>query len=129
MRVYYDPGFRDETSWETEGETWDQKYGPKVFIPWQMAGNSRIEAVYAAMRRFEADLESKFITQDGCPITTTHMGNVRKIAKSIDRYGMGKPSQIQKIDAGVTTVLCHEAASDARAAGWVQEEPEYAYFG
>ena len=129
VRVYYDPGFRDETSWETEGETWDQKYGPKVFIPWQMAGNSRIEAVYAAMRRFEADLESKFITQDGCPITTTHMGNVRKIAKSIDRYGMGKPSQIQKIDAAVTAVLCHEAASDARAAGWVQEEPEYAYFG
>ena len=130
VRVYYDPGFRDETSWETEGETWDQEYGPKVFIPWQMSGNSRVEAVYQAARRFEADLESGFITHDGCPITTTHMGNMRKVAKSADRYGLAKPSQTQKIDAGVTSILAHEAASDARAAGWLEEKPvEYAYFG
>lgn len=130
VRVYYDPGFRDETSWETEGETWDQEYGPKVFIPWQMSGNSRVEAVYQAARRFEADLESGFITHDGCPITTTHMGNMRKVAKSADRYGLAKPSQTQKIDAGVTSILAHEAASDARAAGWLEEKPvEYAYYG
>lgn len=130
MRVYYDPGFRDETSWETEGETWDQKYGPKVFIPWQMSGNSRVEAVYQAARRFEADLESGLITHDGCPITTTHMGNIRRIAKSADRYGLAKPSQTQKIDAGITSLLAHEAASDARAAGWLEEKPdEYAYYG
>lgn len=119
-RVYYDPGFRDETSWETEGETWDQKHGPDVFIPWQMSGNSRVEAVYSALRRFEADLESGFISQDGCPTTTTHIGNARKVAKSIDRYGLGKPSISQKIDVGVTSVLAHEAASDARADGWVE---------
>lgn len=129
VRIYYDPGFRDETSWETEGETWDQKHGPKVFIPWQMSGNSRVEAVYASLRRFEADLESKFLTHDGCPLTTTHVGNARRIAKSIDRYGVGKPSQSQKIDAAVTAVLAHEAASDARASGWVEETKEYAYFG
>lgn len=128
VRVYYDPGFRDETSWETEGETWDLKYGPKVFMPWQMSGNSRVEAVYAAMRRFESDLESGFITHDGCPITTTHITNIRRIAKAVDRYGAGKPSQDQKIDAGVTAFLAHECAADARAAGWAKEEPEYAYF-
>lgn len=130
VRVYYDPGFRDETSWETEGETWDQKYGPKIFIPWQMAGNSRIEAVYAALKRFEADLDNQAITHDGCPLTTTHIGNARKIAKSVDRYGLGKPSQNQKIDAAVTSVLAHEAASDARSDGWIEEKKRaYAYIG
>lgn len=116
VRVYCDPGFRDEVSWESEIESWGQSYGEKVFVPWQMSGGTRINAVYAALRRFEADL-GVLIRHDGCPITTTHVGNARKIAKTGDRYGLGKPSQHQKIDAGVTAVLAHEAASDARAEG------------
>lgn len=127
LRAYCDPGFRDEMSWESEIETWDQAHGPKVFIPWQMSGNSRVNAVYAALRRFEADLAAGQIKQDGCPITTTHMGNARKIAKSLDRYGLGKPSQTQKIDAAVTAVLAHEAASDMRAEGWPEQTTAYAY--
>lgn len=117
VRVYFDPGFRDETSWSSEGEAWGQKYGEKTFVSWQMSGNTRVNAVYAALRRFEADLATGLIKHDGCPITTTHIGNARKIAKPGDRYALGKPSQKQKIDAGVTSVLAHEAASDARAAG------------
>ena len=127
-RFYCDPGFRDESSWESEIEAWDVAHGPKVFIPWQMAGNSRINAVFMAARRFESDLSQGLIKHDGCPITTTHMGNVRKVAKSMDRYGLGKPSQKQKIDAAVTALLAHEAACDARAAGWANDSPEYVYF-
>lgn len=118
IRVYCDPGFRDEMSWESDIETWDQEHGPDIFIPWQMAGSTRITPVYEAMRRFEADVDTGLITHDGCPITTTHIGNARKIAQSGDRYGIGKPSKTQKIDAGVTSMLCHEAACDARADGW-----------
>lgn len=125
-RAYCDPGFRDESSWESEIETWDQLHGPKVFIPWQMAGNSRINAVFAALKRFESDLAQKKIRHDGCPVTTTHMGNARKIAKSMDRYGLGKPSQTQKIDVAVTSILAHEAASDMRADGW-KSDPEYTF--
>ena len=128
VRVYCDPGFRDEVSWESEIERWGQMYGEKVFLPWQMAGNSRLNAVYAALRRFEADVANGGIKHDGCPITTTHMGSARKIAKSADRYALGKPAQHQKIDGAVTTLLAHEAASDARAAGWPTEETAYAYF-
>lgn len=127
VRVYYDPGFRDESSWESAGEAWDQRYGPKVFASWQMAGNSRVNAVYAAMRRFEADLVSGVISHDGCPVTTTHMGHARRIPKPADRYGIGKPSQDQKIDAAVTTLLAHEAACDARAAGWSARVPTMVY--
>ena len=35
---------------------------------------------------------------------------------------LGKPSQDQKIDVSVTSVLCHEAAADMRAAGWPEEQ-------
>lgn len=117
-RIYCDPGFRDESSYETDIEEWDQRHGPDKFIPWVMAGSQRIGAVFAALRRFESDLEHGKITHDGCPITATHMGNARKFAATGDRYYLGKPSQKQKIDAAVTTVLAHEAACDARSAGW-----------
>ena len=50
-----------------------------------MSGSSRIGAVYEALRRFEADLTTHRITQDGCPITRTHMMNARKVAKTLER--------------------------------------------
>lgn len=128
LRVYCDPGFRDEASWESEIEAWDQEHGPKVFIPWQMSGSSRRNAVYAALRRFESDLAGRAITHDGCPITTTHMGNARRIALRNDVYALGKPAQNQKIDVAVTSVLAHEAASDMRADGWPEPTTAYAYF-
>lgn len=117
-RVYCDPGFADESSWQTEIDTWADWWGDEVFVAWKMAGGSRVEPVYKMLRRFEADLDHKKITHDGCPITTTHIGNARRIAKTADRYIIGKPTQHQKIDAAVTSLLAHEAASDARAAGW-----------
>ena len=120
IRVYADPGFNDPTdptSWQTEIEDWAALYGEKVFVPWLMAGSQRIRAVHSALVRFETDLRTGALTHDDCPVTATHMGNARKFAKG-DRYALGKPSQTQKIDAAVTSVLAHEAASDARADGW-----------
>ena len=113
-RVYCDPGFHDETSWESEIEYWDEVLGPGVFVPWP---TTSLQRMYPAIRRFEADLRT-LITHDGCPITATHIRNARKIAKTADRYALGKPAQHQKIDAAVTSVLAHEAASDLRSEGW-----------
>ena len=118
VRAYCDPGFRDESSWESDIETWDEAHGPKVFVPWVMSGSRRVPTVFKALRRFESDLAHGQISHDGCPITTTHMGNARKWARPGDMYILGKPSQDQKIDAAVTSVLAHEAACDARADGW-----------
>lgn len=131
-RVYCDPGFNDPwdpTSWITEIETWAAKYGEETFIAWQMGGNTRTKAVHSSLVRFEADLRTGQLTHDGCPVTTAHVGHARKIAKPGDRFVLGKPSQTQKIDAAVTSVLCHEAAADARAAGWGAESSSYAYVG
>lgn len=115
LRVYCDPGFHDETDWTTEIEGWDLEHGPDVFVPWP---TNQIGRMYPALRRFEADLRNGLITQDGCPITTTHMGNARKVAARGDRYVLAKPSDAQKIDSAVTRVITHEAAADMRAAGW-----------
>lgn len=118
LRVYCDPGFHDETDWVTDIEGWDLEYGPDVFIQWP---TNQIGRMYPALRRFEADLGNNLMTQDGCPITATHMGNARKFAKG-DRYFLGKPAQHQKIDAAVTRVITHEAAADMRAVGWPETE-------
>ncbi|RZT87470.1 hypothetical protein EV383_4395 [Pseudonocardia sediminis] len=114
-RAYCDPGFHDETSWETEIEQWARMWGEERFLPWP---TNQIGRMYPALTRFVADLKTGELSHDGCPVTATHMGNARKIAKSADRYILGKPSQMQKIDCAVTSVICHEAAADARAAGW-----------
>lgn len=120
LRAYCDPGFRDETDWSNEIENeWPDVTGltDKIFIPWVMSGSRRRYAVYRMYRRFEGDLKTGLISHDGCPITTTHLANARKIPYG-DIYILGKPSQHQKIDAGVTAALVHECASDLRAAGW-----------
>lgn len=120
LRAYCDPGFHDEDDWKTDIETWDVELGPDVFVPWP---TNMIGRMYPALRRFESDLANKVIRHDGCPITTTHVGNARKVARG-DRYILAKPSQSQKIDAGVTSVICHEAACDMRAVGWPEPEAE-----
>lgn len=126
LRAYCDPGFHDETDWQSEIETWDELHGPDVFIPWPTNQQNRM---YPALRRFEADLENGAISHDGCPITTTHITNARKIAVGRgDRYTLGKPGITQKIDAGVTSVICHEAAADLRAVGWPDEEVDPTVF-
>ena len=128
LRVYCDPGFRDERDYSSDIERWDQLYGPDVFVPWVMSGSQRQNAVFAALRRFEADIET-FIRHDGCPITATHVANARKVALPGDRYLLGKPENSQKIDAGVTSVLAHEAASDMRAEGWADDDVQILSFG
>lgn len=56
-------------------------------------GQLRIGAVYEALRRFEADLTTHRITQDGCPVTRTHMMNARKVAKTLNATGWRNPSR------------------------------------
>jgi phage terminase large subunit-like protein len=111
-RVYCDP-----FKWQTEVDEWDLTHGPDLFAEWR---TNRPRQMHEALDRFTADLASRAITHDGCPIAASHVANARKIAAArSDTYILGKPAQHQKIDAAVTSVLAHEAAADERAAGWV----------
>ncbi len=120
-RAYCDPGFHDETSWESEIESWATEWpapdGSERFSEFPTTSAQRM---FTALRRFEADLPG--LTQDGCPITTAQMRNARKLMSRRGRtYTLGKPAHHQKIDTAVTTVLAHEAAADERAAGWLEQ--------
>lgn len=116
-RFYCDP--RD---WQSEIEGWALKFGDEHVVEWDTGrGSTRIPAVYAMLERFVTDLTTGVLTHDGCPMTAIHVGNARKMAKPGDRYILGKPSDDQKIDLAMASVLCHEAAADARASGWSDE--------
>lgn len=111
VRLYADPPY-----WESEVDAWVDKYGEKRVIRWY---TRRIVQMHAACERLVTDVtkaESPF-AHDGCPTTTTHVGNARKAARPQSRYVLVKASAAQKIDACVTSILAHEAAGDAVAAG------------
>lgn len=119
-RFYCDPW-----GWQSELDGWALKYGEDHVFRWDMGrGLTRVTAVHAALERLLTDLTT-FVRHDDCPFTKVHMANARKMAKPGERYVIGKPqgAQARKIDAAVTSVLCHEAACDARAAGWLPTKP------
>ncbi|HRE03046.1 MAG TPA: hypothetical protein PLV68_17235, partial [Ilumatobacteraceae bacterium] len=117
-RAYCDPH-----DWQTEIEGWALRFGEEHVFRWDTGrGNTRVTAVWYALERFKTDLATGVLTHDGCPMTAVHMRNTRKVAKPGEKYTIGKPAQHQKIDLAMTSVLCHEAACDARSAGWTKPE-------
>lgn len=115
-RFYYDPPL-----WSTEGETWALEYGEKRVIPWETYRN---KPMHGALERFVTDLRTGALKHDGCPISTLHVAATVKVARrGMETYGVAKASRLQKIDAAVTSVLAHEAKSDAAADGWKPTRP------
>lgn len=101
--------------WGTQADEWALEHGEERVIAFPTRSISRM---FFALDRYRTDLAERGTTHDRCPITRTHALNARKVAKPGDKYLLGKPSEVQKIDALMADVLAHEAASDARAAGW-----------
>ena len=119
-RVYCDP-------WHFTSEigAWAKRHGEDVFVEWH---TNRDRPMHEALELFVTDLGTGRLRHDGCPITTLHVQNARKLARNGGRYIIGKPSQTQKIDAGMGSVLAHKAAVDARAAGWTDEQTDTRVF-
>jgi phage terminase large subunit-like protein len=83
--------------------------------------------MHAAAERLLTDVvkaDSTF-THDGCQITATHVRNARKEARAGERYVLAKPTQTQKIDAAMSSILAHEAAGDVTAAALWKSETAY----
>lgn len=117
-RAYCDP--RD---WQSEIGDWALKHGDKVFLEW---ATYRTKQMHEALVRVVNDLKSGRTTHDGCPITTLHVGNARKVAQPAERYILGKPhgAYHQKIDMAMADVLAHIAGEDALADGWATPKTE-----
>jgi hypothetical protein len=141
VRAYIDPagsamGATDDTalddddSWRTELAEWASKYGPKVFIPWSCARVTPMHAALEQQRSAVRNPDSRF-THDGCELTRQHITNAVMIAKTGQRYVIGKPhgADHQKIDLAQSSTLAHEATMDAIAAGAFDKDPdEYVYY-
>lgn len=124
LRFYCDP-----PDWKTEIEQWALEHGEKRVIFWP---TNRRNQMADALTRFVTDLSQKRISHDNCPITKTHIANARKtpIPGPPGRYILSKPhgAYHQKIDAAMASVLAHEAACDAIAAGENAEpDDDYVY--
>ena len=118
-RLYCDP-----PRFETDLDEWAQEFGEERVVQWP---TYRPKQMHEALERFVSDLAADRVTHDGCPITTSHMANARKIPRA-NRYVIGKPNDHQKIDAVMATVLAHEAAADERAAGWLETSGPSIFF-
>jgi hypothetical protein len=110
QRAYCDPH-----GWETTIDTWAQKYGEDVFVQWP---TNKTDRMYNALERYWQDTSDHTTTHSIDAVARTHALNAKKVAKPGDRYMLGKPSDIQKIDIEMADVLAHEAAADMRALGW-----------
>jgi hypothetical protein len=110
VRFYVDP-----PDWKSEIDDWSAEYGDKRVMRWE---TYRLVQMHAATERLLTDITktNSDWAHDECPITAIHVGNARKSARPGRRYVLAKPSQKQKIDACVTSVLAHEAAGDVTAA-------------
>ncbi|WP_045746398.1 hypothetical protein [Actinoplanes rectilineatus] len=110
VRMYADP-----PDWKSEIDAWAAEHGEKVVIRWE---TYRLTQVHSANERLHKDVTKAdaTFTHDGCGHTFTHVKNARKLARPGKRYILGKPSQTQKIDLAMCSVLAHEAAGDVTAA-------------
>lgn len=111
VRAYCDPRY-----WETEIDKWAARYGDQRVIRWY---THRDVQMHAAAERLVTDVKKAGtdFRHDGCQITGTHVANARKAARPGDRYVLRKASVAQKIDLAMCSILAHEAAGDAIAAG------------
>jgi hypothetical protein len=110
-RFYYDP-----PGWKSEGQDWEARYGEKVVIRWE---TYRLTQMHAAAVRLHTDVvkADTGFTHDGDDQIAIMVRNARKLARPGMRYVLGKPSQQQKIDGVISSILANEAAGDVTAAG------------
>lgn len=141
VRAYIDPAgsamgsidvsaLNDDDSWRTELAEWAAKYGPKVFIPWSC---SRITPMHASLEQFRSAIRNpdSLFTHDADTVTRTHVTNAVMIAKTMQRYVLGKPhgADHQKIDQAMSSDLAHEATMDALKDGQFADATEnFVYF-
>lgn len=140
VRAYIDPAGSamgavdesviDDDSWRTEMSTWAAKYGPKIFIPWSCARVTQTHASLEQLRSAIRNPDSAF-THDDDKITRLHVANAVMIPKTAQRYVLGKPygADHQKIDQAMSSMLAHEATTDAITADeFVAEITNYVYY-
>jgi hypothetical protein len=120
-RIYVDP-----RHFETQADAWASEHGEDRIIQWP---TNSITRMYPALVRYREDLAEGLTTAEPDPVFERNALAARKVAKPGDKFILGKPSENQKIDVLMADVLAHEAACDARAAGWEKPKPNFIWTG
>lgn len=123
VRAYCDVRY-----WESEIDAWAAEFGTDRVIRWY---THRIVQAHAAAERLLTDVtqDGTRFRHDGCQLTGDHIANARKAARPGNRYVLAKASFQQKIDLAMCSILAHEAAGDAIAAGLARQKKKYVYTG
>ena len=120
-RFYCDP-----RHFETQIEAWGAEHDPsdEVIVEWP---TNSIGRMFDALVRYREDLVEGLTTHSVDEVAKASALAARKVAKPGDRFILGKPAEHMKIDVLMSDVLAHEAAAQAREAGW-SSEPTETYF-
>lgn len=119
-------GYLDPHMWETEIDEWAGRYGEKLFVKWP---TYRIPAMHASLERFRVDLYGGALTHDADADVATHARNAVMRTRQLNpltgqrQYILGKPTEAQKFDYLMSSVLAHEATCDAIADGALNSTP------
>ncbi|MEV7422861.1 hypothetical protein [Streptomyces sp. NPDC091212] len=122
IRMYADPPY-----WTSEVAQWQATHGETRVTEWH---TYRPVQMHAACEQLVTDVTKKDtrLRHDGCETTSLHIRNARKAARPAKRYVLRKAAVHLKIDLAVCSVLAHEAAADAIAAGEaIPKKKSYAY--
>lgn len=111
LRGYFDP-----PGYETMISDLQGKYGDKRVTEWF---TQRIQPMWSSLERFRNDVvtDSSALRHDADPTTDIHLRNAIMRGRTGKSYILGKPTQHQKIDVAMASVLAHEAVADAIAGG------------
>lgn len=115
VRMYCDPH-----DWETDIEDWALEHGTERVLPWP---TYNITKMHAELVRFENDLREGRIKHDGDPMAALHIDNAKKVGKPGQKFILGKPNELQKIDIAMSRVLAHTATRDSLSTGWEPPKP------
>ncbi|HTI26173.1 MAG TPA: hypothetical protein VL652_34610 [Kutzneria sp.] len=110
VRMYLDPPY-----WTTEADAWSAEYGEKKVIRWATARPLQMQAAAERLHTDVTKAESAW-SHDGCTTTEAHVEATHKLPRPGGRYVLTKPEDGRKIDASITSIICHEAAGDVTAA-------------
>ena len=112
VRGYFDP-----PGYETMISDLQGKFGDKRVTEWF---TQRVQPMWAALERFRNDVVSdvaEAIRHDADETADVQLRNAIMRGRTGKSYILGKPTQHQKIDVTMASVLAHEAVADAVAGG------------
>lgn len=130
VRAYFDPAGSargisaeadamevvEDDSWRLELKQWQVDHrndnDKPVVFPWETFSVSKMHPVLESFKQ-AVNGESSPFHHDGCPDTKVHVLNAVVRARTGQRYILGKPTEHQKIDMAMSSILCFEAWSDA----------------